>query len=137
MATMINCGRDFTFDLFTEDMKVFGEYGRKDAPLREQFVRWLKREAKEFKENWVNKYNKNLFNMHEGYIGDAFKNHLYESEFSDFYKDAYGQRPHLDLWFYVHAVGFPTSEDFARTFCASPVQDAIENAEQTRIEMLN
>ena len=80
---------------------------------------------------WMLKYGK-LYSREAGYAGDAFAAELQDWPFSDLYKDAYGQRPHLNMWYYVHALGLPMSEDVARTFCASPIEDAQRNAAYSR-----
>ena len=137
MAIMINCGRDWTFDMFMEDAKLYkatpckGVHCPKDADYRQYFMTTLKNYARDFKEEWF-KTHEHLYDSYDGYIGDAFARSLYRFGFSDFYKEAYYQRPHLDTWYYVHAVGFPQSEDTARMFCASPVEYAINNAKRTR-----
>ena len=55
--------------------------------------------------------------------------------FSDYYKDTYGQRPHLAIWYYIHMLGLPMSEDTGRTFCASPIEDACANASWVRNQL--
>lgn len=137
MARMINCATDWTYDLFNADAGLYkatpikGVHCRKDADYREQFMVWLKNEVRDFKAEWA-KECPYQYDTYRGWIGDAFARELWGLGFSDYYKDAYGQRPHLATWFYVHAVGLPMSEDVARTFCARPVEDAIENARQVR-----
>lgn len=66
-----------------------------------------------------------------GWIGDAYAREL-DQWFSDFYKDAYGQRPHLPVWYYVHILGLPMREDVSRLFCANPIENAIRDAKLTR-----
>ena len=137
MTIMINCGNDWTFDMFMEDAKLYkatpckGVHCPKDADYRQYFMTAFKNYARDFEEQW-RKDHEYLYDLRDGYIGDAFSRELSRFGFSDFYKEAYNQRPHLDRWFYVHAVGFPQSEDTVRTFCASPVEDAVNRAQRTR-----
>ena len=127
---------DWTYDLFMEDASLYkatprkGIHCRKNASYRECFMRWFKNRARDFETEW-NAAHAYRYDRTDGWIGDTFAKTL-DDCFSDFYKDAYGQRPHLPAWFYVQAVGLPMSEDTARTFCASPVNDAIESAKQAR-----
>lgn len=129
---------DWTFDLFMEDAKLYsatpmrGVYCREGASERECFMVWLKNAARDFAENWKKEHDGKLYDRHDGYIGDSFARGFFEMSFSDYYKDTYGQRPHLNRWFYVHALGFHQSEDIIRTFCAYPVEDAIEEARMNR-----
>lgn len=129
---------DWTYDLFIEDSTKYkatpikGVHCRKNASNREQFMVWFKNYARDFKDEWL-KANKHLYNeQSREYIGDAFAKEFGNILFSDFYKDAYGQRPHLADWFYIQAVNFPTNEDVSRKFCAMPVEDAIERAKYYR-----
>ena len=130
MAIMINCARDWTYDLYLEDIKAYGEgdasYG---DDYREYFAGYVKRAAEKFMKKWKEEHDGKLYD--HGYVGDAFAADLYEW-FSDFYKDAYSQRPHLPVWFYVHPLGLPMEEDVSRTFCAHPMEEAANNARATR-----
>ena len=128
---------DWTFDLFMEDCNLYkatpikGVHCRRDASDREKFMVWFKNRARDYLEKW-NKSHDHLYDRYDGYIGDRFAEDLDKMLFSDFYKETYNQRPHLPRWFYVHALGLPMSEDIARTFCAYPVQEAIEEAKSYR-----
>lgn len=128
---------DWTFDLFMEDCSLYkatpikGVHCRRDASDREKFMVWFKNRARDYLEKW-NKSHDGLYDRYDGYIGDRFAEDLDKMLFSDFYKETYNQRPHLPRWFYVHALGLPMSEDIARTFCAYPVQEAIEEAKSYR-----
>ena len=128
---------DWTFDRFVEDSKKYsatpikGVYSSSDADYRESFMRWFKNEARDFEADWM-KTHKSLYDRYDGWIGDAFAERLSDMCFSDIYKDAYNQRPHLPSWYYIHAVGLPMEEDTSRMFCASPVEDAVENAKMMR-----
>ena len=117
MAIMMNCAQDWTYDMFLEDAKTYtalpikGVHCRANASWRERFMRDLKTLARD---------------------GDAFERALINWDFSDYYKDTYGQRPHLSMWYYVQAFGFQHGEDTSRTFCANPVRDAIRDAQYVR-----
>lgn len=133
----LSCANDWTFDYFMEDAKLYnataikGVYPNRNASDREKFMVWFKNFARDFKIDWLKKYKK-IYVFPYGYCGDAFKKALYNSCFSDYYKDVYNQRPHLDYWYYVQATGLHTEEDTARTFCASPVESAVDMAKWVR-----
>lgn len=135
---MMMVATDWTYDLFTEDAQQFkatpmkGVHCQSNAGEREQFMVWFKNAARDFKAEWLESHT-GLYETYEGWCGDAFANEIMKYGcFSDFYKDAYGQRPHLPYWFYVQATGLPTGEDVVRTFCASPVEDAVGMAKRVR-----
>lgn len=144
MATMINCAADWTFDLFMEDVALYkatpikGVHCRKDASDREAFMVWLKNAVRDFRIEFENEYGNTCYNRngsyieHTHYIGDFFGRELRNYYFSDFYKDTYGQRPHLPIWFYVHALGLEMQDDVPMLFCSSPIEDAIESAKSYR-----
>lgn len=137
MAIMINCATDWTYDLFMEDASLYsakpikGVHCASDASDRERFMTWFKNLARDFKAEWLERYGCEYSN-HAGWMGDAFGYEACECLFSDYYKDTYGQRPHLDMWMYVKAVGFYTRKEGIATFCATPVEDAIERAKKVR-----
>lgn len=136
MAIMINCATDWTYDLFAEDCKAYTGtpikgVRRPNASDREQFIVWLKNAVRDFRAEWAQTCDHDYDN-YRGWIGDAFARELDNMCFSDFYKDTYRQRPHLARWFYVHALGLPMNEDIARTFCAHPVEEAVESAKRVR-----
>ena len=139
MARIFGCAVDWTFDRFMEDMRRYEAAGSiKEAAAapsddyRGYFAVWFKTAAKSFREEWL-KSHKGLYDAYDGWCGDAFAAKRIRADwFSDFYKDAYGQRPHLAPWFYVQAVGLPMKEDTIRTFCASPVEDAEYYARRVR-----
>lgn len=138
MAQMINCAQDWTYDLFMEDASLYnakpikGVHCASDASEREQFMTWLKDFARDFKAEWLEAHDNHYIGDWGEYVGDAFARELREACFSDYYKDVYGQRPHLAMWYYVQAVELPHGEDIAREFCASPVEDATRWAKETR-----
>lgn len=131
---------DWTFDFFKQDSELYkatprkGVYPRSDTPYREYFMVTLKGYVRDFVEKWDQEHEGRKYDRYDGWIGDAFARQpmFHDGFFSDFYKDAYGQRPHLSTWFYIHLLGLPMSEDTARTFCANPIDDAVENAKYTR-----
>lgn len=133
MAIMFNCATDWTFDLFMEDVALYkatpikGVHCRKDASDRENFMVWLKNLVRDFRIEFEKENGNRNFDGYR-WIGDYFKRELCESGFSDFYKDTYGQRPHLDCWYYVYALGLPSTGDDAHLFCASPIESAISSA---------
>ena len=137
MAVMINCATDYTYDLFVEDMEKYtatpirGVHCRRNAGDRERFARTMKNMVRDYKEEWAAHSDK-VYDKMYGWIGDGFIFFFFFSCFSDLYKDTYNQRPHLDMWFYVTALGLPTGQDVFRTFCSSPVEDAIEAARRNR-----
>jgi hypothetical protein len=136
MAIMMNCAQDWTYDMFLEDVKTYtalpikGVHCRANASWRERFMRGLKTFARDFEEKWLEEHEGHMYD--NGWIGNEFARALVDWGFSDYYKDAYGQRPHLNPWYYVHALGFHHSEDVGRTFCANPVRDAVRNAKYVR-----
>lgn len=129
--------KDWTFDMFQEDAELYratpmkGVYPSRNASRREKFMTWFKNLARDFKAEWLKENDGRLYNGYE-YIGDAFEQEIYNSCFSDFYKDTYNQRPHLPIWFYIQATELPHGEDTIRTFCAQPIRDAVENAKTNR-----
>ena len=133
MAIIFDFAQDWTYDLFMEDVNKYnatpmhGVYPNPNSSDREKFMTWLKGLARDYMLDW-NKDHKGLYDRYDGYIGDLFKEELVLNNFSDRYKDVYGQRPHLSYWFYIHVIGLPMQEDIARTFCATPVDDAIDEA---------
>lgn len=141
MAIMINCAQDWTYDMFLEDVKIYtalpikGVHCRANASWRERFMRDLKTFVRDFEKKWLEEHDGHRYDRCDGWIGNDFERAMFDWDFSDYYKDAYGQRPHLSMWYYVHAFGFQHSEDVSRTFCAHPIEDAIRNAKYVR-EML-
>lgn len=125
---------DFTYDLFMQDANLYkatpqkGVYPSRNASEREQFMTWFLNCSRDFIAEWMKSHNSLYDN---GWIGDAFMENFPE-EFSDYYKDTYGQRPHLAHWFYLRATGLPSAEDTARCFCSTPVEDAIARAKRNR-----
>lgn len=123
--------QDWTFDLFMADVATVRAGGSCEDKYRDYFVKIFVDRAQKFLDDWKSCYG-SVYAPSAGYVGDAYKAELADSCFSDFYKDAYGQRPHLPYWYYVQAVGLPMQEDIGRRFCASPVEDAVEAAQAAR-----
>ena len=122
---------DWTFDEYVRDMKRYEIADRDLGPYEAYFVSMIKDYAQKFRLKWQWKNDGKLF-AHGEYVGDAFQEELIEAGFSDFYKDTYGQRPHLPMWYYVAVLGLPQREDTVRTFCADPLGDACREAERER-----
>ena len=131
MAIIFNCAQDWTYDKYVEDIKLYGSDFEDSSNYTGYFMGFMKRSVERFLTKWNAAHDGKLYAKGYGYAGDAFVNSLGDW-FSDFYKDAYGQRPHLPMWFYIHPLGLPMQEDTARMFCASPVEDAEENAKAVR-----
>lgn len=131
MAIMINCAQDWTYDLFVEDLKTYGEDYNDTDNYNGYFIGYMKRSVKRFLDKWNREHDGKLYASGYGWAGDEFADTI-RDWFSDFYKEAYGQRPHLPMWFYVHALGLPMEGDTARMFCADPIEDAIEFARELR-----
>ncbi len=132
---------DWTYDLFVEDAQNYsatpikGVYCRSNASDREKFMTAFKNFARDFVADWKAQHNGKDYDRYDGYVGDAFANELGDWLFSDFYKDTYNQRPHLDKWYYVRVLGLPQSSDVFRTFCSHPVDDAVRYAKRTRQQL--
>ena len=136
MARMYNMAQDWTFDKFAEDAQLYkatpmkGVYPRRDASNREKFMTWFKGCVRDFKAQWMDDHEGHLYDLE--WVGDAFSRELLDMCFSDYYKDVYGQRPHLDAWYYIHLADLPQIGDVGRTFCADPIGDAVRRAAKTR-----
>ena len=97
---------DWTFDFFMNDVNRYnatpikGVHCSSTASDREKFIVWFKNHARDFLEAWKQD-GRRLYDRYYGWVGDAFMRELSDMCFSDFYKDTYGQRPHLAAWYYV------------------------------------
>ena len=121
---------DWTYDRYLEAVKMYGIEDKSNGEdYTQYFISFIKRAASKFLENWKKEHNDKLYD--HGYVGDAFAATLMDW-FSDFYKDTFNQRPHLPIWFYINPLGLPMMEDTARSFCASPKEDAAEEAKFRR-----
>lgn len=134
MAIVINCAQDWTYDLYLEDCKKYGDDAKDSSDYNAYFIDYMKRSVERFLDKWNRAHDGKLYARGYGYAGDEFADTMLEG-FSDFYKEAYGQRPHLPIWFYVHPLGLPMQEDTARGFCANPVEDAADEARWKRQNM--
>ena len=139
MARIFGCAVDWTYDLFAEDMRRYkvpegGFDSRMDSTdYRRYFATWLKSAAADFMAEWLRTHNGRQYDANDGWVGDAFARVTVNSDFfSDFYKDAYNQRPHLDAWYYVYALGLPQRTDTVRVFCSDPISDAEKRAREVR-----
>lgn len=113
MAIMVNFATDWTFDMFLEDCKSYkalpikGVRCPKGASDRERFIASVKLHCNEFV-----KANRQAFTNEHGRLlnyelGEALMQSLDRNlYFSDYYKDVYNQRPHLDRDLYLTALGF-------------------------------
>lgn len=119
---------DWTYDLYIEDVKKYGIDDNGES-YTSYFISDVKRTAEKFVSKWKSEHDNKLYD--HGWVGDAFAENLLDW-FSDFYKEAYNQRPHLPIWYYVHPLGLPMSEDTIRTFCANPIEEAVEEAKRMR-----
>ena len=125
---------DWTYDLFVEDCDKYTIEDADSDDYRAYFIGRMKLAVQNFTELWNDRCNNHLYDDHYGYIGNAFEKRVIDDDFfSDFYKEAYGQRPHLPSWYYVHKLGLIHSEDTARLFCSSPIENAINNAKYNRM----
>lgn len=136
MAIMFNFATDWTYDLFAEDMVTYrpapqGAHLSERCSDRHHFINWFKTAAREFRAEWGDKDWIPCM-----YIGDAFAEELRDNGFSDYYKDIYGQRPHLPMWYYVTLLELPQRGDVGYTFCANPIRDAKKLAREVREEMI-
>lgn len=134
MAQMFYCGRDWTYDLFVGFVaKCMQTEPSENESDEMQFTRWFIKKGQQFKEKWYENYGA-YYVPGIGYAGDAFANEFDWGYFSDWYKDVYGQRPHLENWYYATWLGMPMQDDISRMFCANPIDDAIEQAKRARNE---
>lgn len=122
---------DWTYDEFLADVAQYGKDEDDPSNYRAYFIGYLKRSVERFLAKWNRAHDGKLYAKGYGWAGDEFADGWLDG-FSDFYKEAYGQRPHLPNWFYIHPLGLPMSEDTARRFCASPIMDAADEAKWRR-----
>ena len=118
---------DWTYDLYVNDVESTDEIKDK---WRKNFITYMKEIVNEFKTNWLKDHDGKLYDGE--WVGDAFAGSDYLDCFSDYYKDAYNQRPHLDMWYYIHPLGLPMREDSFRTFCSDPIDSAKYSAKFIR-----
>lgn len=128
---------DWSFDKFfkacqsTKALPIKGVHPSRNASDEECFVAYLKRDFADYLADFAIKYS--YRNLEE-----VFKCYCRETCFSDWYKDTFDQRPHLDSSFYLYAMGY--KEVGGIRFCMSPfseeVEDAVASAEAYRAYLL-
>ena len=117
MAIMINCATDWTFDKFFADCKEYDALPikgvhRPKASAEEAFVASVKLYIKEFIEANRERFSTPIGTLDKRPLKEALSYFLdRELYFSDWYKDTYNQRPHLDVDLYLWALGFEEAVD--------------------------
>lgn len=121
MAIMINCAHDWSFDLFVADcnsykaLPIKGVYCRQGASDNEVFISTLKRICNDwirdntecFTVRGINSSNCEYSYVEYCDMADALWSFLCNEVYiSDWYKDIYNQRPHLDKDLYLWALGY-------------------------------
>lgn len=134
MAQIFNFAQDWTFDQYVDGVKKYGPEENNTDDFTAYFIGYMKRSVARFLDKWNRNHNGCLYARGYGWAGDEFADTIREW-FSDFYKEAFGQRPHLPMWYYVHPLGLPMQEDAARSFCASPIDEACEEAREVRASL--
>ena len=112
-----------------------GVYMPSTASAEEVFIAHLKRDFADWlneHEEWFDKWT---------YTEEKFRVFAGEYNFSDWYKDCFNQRPHLDARFYVHALGYPVEHRILTLGGYNPTieeeaDDAIFSAESYRAYLL-
>lgn len=118
MAIMFNCAHDWSFDQFVADcnsykaLPIKGVYCRRGASDNEVFIATLKRICNEYIADNTQRFT--YVNERNGYthvdyeeMGEWLWSYLcHEIYISDWYKDVYNQRPHLDKDLYLWALGY-------------------------------
>ena len=142
MAIISCCAIDWSFDQFYEDMKSVtalplrnGVYSAKNLTEGQKLCQWLKTEAKFYAAD--NQKNGVYLNDTYEYVGDSFANRLGEMLFSDWYKDAYNQRPHFDKAFVSMLCGLPVfyEEGFCDDGKRQLLQNEVRIAKTTRMKL--
>ena len=117
MAIMINCAQDWSFDMALADAKkatalplVRGVH-RHFESLGVALFSHLKTSARAFEQEFRARNNGHLYSNFEGYCGDAWLASGALECVSDWYKDAYNQRPHFDKRVFAMLCGLPTGID--------------------------
>ena len=117
MAIMINCATDWIFDLALADAKkatalplTHGVHRHCESDGVALFT-YLKTSARAFKEEFLARNNGHLYSDYEGYCGDAWLASGALHLVSDWYKDAYNQRPHFRKEVFAMLCGLPTGID--------------------------
>lgn len=120
MAIMINCASDWSFDLFVADcnnykaLPIKGVYCRQGASDNEVFIStlkricndWIRENTERFTVRGINSSNCEYSYVERQDMADALWSFLCNEVYiSDWYKDTYNQRPHLDKDLYLWALG--------------------------------
>ena len=129
MAIIYNCAQDWTYDQYVQDVETYDVSDSDNILYNAYFVAMIKKSAKNFLNRWIAEHSGKLYDG--TWVGDEFAIN-FMNWFSDFYKDTYGQRPHLPIWYYIHPLGLPMKEDSIRSFCARPIEDACNAARTCR-----
>ena len=115
---MFNCANDWSFDQFVTDcnsykaLPIKGVYCRRGASDNEVFIATLKLICNEWiadntqRFTYVNECNRHSHVDYEE-MGEWLWSYLCQKVYiSDWYKDIYNQRPHLDKDLYLWALGY-------------------------------
>ncbi len=118
---MYNCASDWSFDLFLADCKKYkalpikGVYCRQGASDNEVFIstiklicnEWLADHTEDYTVRGINSNGREYCYVETRDLCKALwaylRNDVY---FSDWYKDTYNQRPHLNGDLYLYALGY-------------------------------
>lgn len=134
---------DWSFDKFykacqtTRPLPIKGVYPNKNASEEERFVIYLKTAFRDYLADAYANYDCRYVSLRE-----LFSRFASDYLFSDWYKDTFNQRPHLDADFYLYAMGYHDVRDsVAWTFCDShefseDVEEAVKSAEAYRTYLL-
>lgn len=118
---------DWSFDRFVEVCKttkalpIKGVHPSRNATTEEYFVACLKADFRDYKERLERD-----FDMSRASLEDVFERFSREYNFSDWYKDAFNQRPHLEASFYLYAMGYENVGGLR--FCMPPFSEDVAEA---------
>lgn len=101
--------------------KVKGVHPSSNASAEECFIAYLKRDFALYKADIELNYDCRFVSLEE-----IFRRFANEWLFSDFYKDTFNQRPHLDASFYLYAMGYENVGGLR--FCMPPFSQDVEDA---------
>ena len=130
MAMMINCATDWTFDIFAADMEAVkalplpkGVRPAKNLTEGQKFAQYVKTYFKfaDFGEHRCVDYNMSQL--------------LRDMNFSDWYKDVYGQRPHFDAYLVGALCGVHGAKYGIASFCSHPVDNAKRHSAWVREQL--
>ena len=121
MAIMFNCASDWSFDLFLADCKKYkalpikGVHCRQGASYNEEFIsniklicnEWIAENTEEFTVRGINSNGREYCYVETREMGRCLWSYLRNEVYiSDWYKDTYNQRPHLNGDLYLCALGY-------------------------------